>query len=219
MVPKIEAKRYIREGIQGWIHQPAKPTGSGVLLAHGAGSNSGAPLLVALCEAFSARGVTALRIDLPFRQARPHGPPHPSTAAADREGIRRAAAALRAEGIEELAIGGHSYGGRQATMLAADEPEVASRLLILSYPLHPPGKPEKPRVAHLPGLRTPSLFVHGLRDPFGSIEELRNALTTVPAPWRLIEIDGAGHELARKGKEAGVAERIAGEFAGAPFEA
>jgi predicted alpha/beta-hydrolase family hydrolase len=82
-------------------------------------------------------------------------------------------------------------------MLAADEPELAAALLLLSYPLHPPGRPGTLRTAHLPRLRVPGVFVHGTNDPFGAIGELRDALSLVPAPTQLIAIEGAGHDLKR----------------------
>ncbi len=85
-------------------------------------------------------------------------------------------------------------------MLCADEPELVVGLLLLSYPLHPPRKPEQLRVQHLPNLYTPSLLVHGTRDPFGSIEEMREALQLVSAKTELIEMEGAGHDLGFKGK-------------------
>jgi hypothetical protein len=97
-------------------------------------------------------------------------------------------------------LGGHSYGGRQATMLCAADPEVACRLLLLSYPLHPPRKPEQLRTQHFPQFRNPSLFVHGTRDPFGSIEELTRALQLIPAKTELMTVEGAGHDLGFKGK-------------------
>ena len=83
-------------------------------------------------------------------------------------------------------------------------------LLLLSYPLHPPRKPEQLRTAHFPKLRTPALFVHGSRDPFGSLDELKSAMALIPAPVKLLEIDGAGHDLGRD--RAGLAERIVSEF-------
>jgi predicted alpha/beta-hydrolase family hydrolase len=76
-------------------------------------------------------------------------------------------------------------------MLAAEDPSVADKLLLISYPLHPPRRPEQLRTAHFPALRTPAVFVHGTRDPFGSPDEMRAAL---PPGARLILIDGAGHE-------------------------
>ena len=89
-------------------------------------------------------------------------------------------------------------------MLCASEPELVSGLVLLSYPLHPPRKPEQLRVQHLPNLRTPSLFVHGTRDPFGSIEEMIKALQLVPAKTELMKVENAGHDLGFKGKTRAV---------------
>jgi predicted alpha/beta-hydrolase family hydrolase len=96
-------------------------------------------------------------------------------------------------------LGGHSYGGRQSTMLAAEQPDLATGLLLLSYPLHPPRKPGQLRTQHLPQLRTPALFVHGTRDPFGSPEEMESALSLIPAKTLLLRIKGGGHDLGFKG--------------------
>ena len=85
-------------------------------------------------------------------------------------------------------------------MLCAAEPDLVSGLLLLSYPLHPPRKPEQLRIQHLPNLRTPSLFVHGTRDPFGSIDEIEKALQLIPAKHELLKVEGAGHDLGFKGK-------------------
>ncbi len=160
-------------------------------------------LLAAVAQAFTAAGVCVLRCDLPFRQKRPHGPPSPSTAAADRAGLKDAVAAMRTIVPGRVFLGGQSYGGRQASMLAAEEPELAAALLLLSYPLHAPGKPEQPRTAHFPTLRTPCLFVHGPRDPFATTDELREALKLIPAPVSMVEIPDAGHDLLRGAFDAG----------------
>ena len=161
--------------VRGSLHSPANPNGNGLILTHGAGSSCNAPLLIALAEAFSARDYIVLRCDLPFRQERPTGPPFPGNAERDRAGLRNAVAAMRKVASERIFLGGHSYGGRQSTMLCAAEPDLVTGLLLLSYPLHPPRKPEQLRIQHLPNLHTPSLFVHGTRDPFGSIEEMESA--------------------------------------------
>jgi hypothetical protein len=184
-------------GVRGFLHRPEPVGGPGLVLTHGAGGNCRAPLLVAAAEAFAAAGLTVLRCDLPFRQKRPTGPPSPSGAAADRAGLREAVAALRETIAGPIFLGGQSYGGRQATMLAADEPGVADGLLLFSYPLHPPGKPERLRTEHFPRLRVPALFVQGTVDPFGSVDELCAAVGPIPAPTRIIAIDGAGHDLRR----------------------
>jgi len=182
-----------------FLHRPNEPNGAGLVLTHGAGGNCRAPLLVAVANSFCAAGVHVLRCDLAFRQRRPFGPPSPATAAADRTGLREAVEAMRALVTGPVFLGGHSYGGRQATMLAAEAPELAAGLLLLSYPLHPPKKPEQLRTAHFSALRTQAMFIHGTRDDFGGIEEMQAALRLIPARTWLVPIQGAGHDL-RGGK-------------------
>jgi uncharacterized protein len=99
-----------------------------------------------------------------------------------------------------LFLGGHSYGGRQSSMLCAEQPESAAGLLLLSYPLHPPRKPDQLRTQHFFNLRTPTLLVQGTRDPFGSIAEIEQALKLIPGKTKLITVEGAGHDLGFKGK-------------------
>jgi predicted alpha/beta-hydrolase family hydrolase len=94
-------------------------------------------------------------------------------------------------------LGGQSYGGRQASMLAADEPELVDALLLLSYPLHPPGKPAEMRTAHFPRLRRRTMFVQGSHDPFGSIDEMKAGVGVIRVSHRLIVVEGAGHDLRR----------------------
>jgi predicted alpha/beta-hydrolase family hydrolase len=182
-----------------FLHQPVKPDGSGVVLTHGAGGNCTSPLLVAVAEALSAAGSVVLRYDLPYRVKRPFGPPSPATALGDREGIRAAALRMRGVASGPLILAGHSYGGRQSSMLAAEEPDLANGLLLLSYPLHPPGRPAQLRTGHFASLRTPALFVSGVKDDFGSVEEMRAAIALIPARTRLVSVPGVGHDLG-KGK-------------------
>jgi predicted alpha/beta-hydrolase family hydrolase len=146
--------------VRGYLHEPGSSSGNALLLTHGAGSNCQSPLLVTLAEAFTDAGFTVLRCDLPFRQNRPYGPPRPGDAAKDREGLKNAMAELRNLISGRIFLGGHSYGGRQATMLCAQEASIADGLLLLSYPLHPPKKPDQVRTQHFPQLNTPALFVH-----------------------------------------------------------
>ncbi len=183
--------------VRGFLHRPAVPSNAALVLTHGAGSNCQTPLLIAVAETLAECGFVVLRCDLPYRQARPSGPPFRGEAQRDREGLRSAALALRAAapGITRLVLGGHSYGGRQASMLAAESPEMASALLLLSYPLHPPRKASEMRTAHFPALRAPALFVHGTRDPFASREEIEAALKLIPTATSLLSIEGAGHDL------------------------
>ena len=183
--------------VRGFLHRSPSATAAGLVLTHGAGSDCNAPLLVALAVAFAAREVTVLRCDLPYRQARRTGPPHPGSAALDRAGLKRAVAVLRRLGPARIFLGGQSYGSRQASLLVAEEPQLADALILLSYPLHPPGRPAQLRTAHFPRLRAPTFFAHGSVDPFGSLDELEAARRLVPARTALVAIDGAGHGLAR----------------------
>jgi uncharacterized protein len=186
--------------VRGYLHVPDTPNHAALILTHGAGSNAGAPLLVALAETFCAAGFTVLRCDLPYRQARSWGPPGPADAARDRAGLKNAAGAVRKIVSGKIFLGGHSYGGRQSSMLCAEESDIAAGLLLLSYPLHPPRKPEQQRTQHWPNLHTSALFIHGTRDPFGSIPEMEQALKMIPARTKLLPIEGAGHDLGFKGK-------------------
>lgn len=191
---------------------PQNANGNGMVLTHGAGSNCDSRLLIALAETFAAAGFAVLRCDLPYRQKLPHGPPFPGNAATDREGLRRAAALLKQNTPRQIFLGGHSYGGRQATMLAAEDHQLAAGLLLLSYPLHPPRKPGELRTAHFPQLMTPALFIHGSRDPFGSEEEFRSVLPLIPAPTRLLEVPGSGHDLLQRKTENDLPLRILQAF-------
>lgn len=187
--------------VRGFWHLPENANGDGLVLTHGAGSDCNAPLLVALSLTFAERGYVVLRCDLPFRQKKRFGPPSFGNGELDRAGLANAVTVLRKNVAGRIFLGGHSYGGRQATMLGADEPELVAGLLLLSYPLHPPRKPEQLRTKHFPNLHTSSLFVQGTRDPFGSVEEMTEALRLIPAKNELMVVEGAGHDLGFKGKE------------------
>jgi predicted alpha/beta-hydrolase family hydrolase len=186
--------------VRGFLHVPENANNDGLVLAHGAGGNSAAPLLVALAEAFAGAGFTVLRCDLPYRQSRSYGPPGPGDAARDRAGLKNAVAAMKKTISGRVFLGGVSYGGRQSSMLCAEEPELVAGLLLCSYPLHPPHKPEQLRTQHLTSLRTPTLVVQGTRDPFGSIGEIEQALKLINAKTKLVSVEGAGHDLGFKGK-------------------
>lgn len=225
----------VQPGVRGFLHTPPSPSGQDLVLTHGAGGNAQAPLLRALADVFASAGFTVLRCDLPFRQLRSFGPPGPADGARDRAGLKNAVNTVRKvmgapllpefgssgnfpEGKAQsgtVFLGGLSYGGRQASMLCAEEPGLVSGLLLLSYPLHPPRRREQQRTQHLPDLRTPTLFVHGTQDPFGSIDELERAIKMIPARTRLLTVEGAGHDLGFKGKtkKEELPEKIRSEFA------
>jgi predicted alpha/beta-hydrolase family hydrolase len=186
--------------VKGYLHKPLSASGDAMVLTHGAGGNAQSSLLATLAAGFASAGVAVLRYDLPFRQLRRFGPPRPGDAERDRHGLANAAAELRKLYQRRIFLGGQSYGGRQASMLCAEEHNVADALLLLSYPLHPPGRPDQLRTQHLPGLHIPVLFVQGTHDPFGSIEEIEAARKLIPRATRLLKVEGAGHDLGFKGK-------------------
>jgi uncharacterized protein len=180
--------------VRGYLHVPPNASGNGLVLTHGAGTDCRSPLLVVLATAFSEAGLTVLRCDLPFRQLQPYGPPR-GMAERDQQGLRRAVEAMRRRVPGCVFLGGHSYGGRQGSILAASEPGLVDALLLLSYPLHPPKDPAQLRTAHFAALRTPVLFVHGTRDGFGTVDEMRAAMKLIPARTQFFPIERAGHEL------------------------
>ena len=184
------------EDIAGIAHEPDGPAQGVVVLTHGAGGNRDSAMLVKLCDEWASRGWLAIRYNLPYRRRRPKGPPSGS-AAGDQEGIAEAIALARTLADGPVIAGGHSYGGRRTSMVAADEagPDV---LTLFSDPLHPPGKPERARTEHLSRITVPTVFTHGTSDPFGTIEELTAAAALVSGPTELVVIEGARHDLGSK---------------------
>jgi hypothetical protein len=209
----FESERPNEPPVRGYLHIPARPSHDALILTHGAGVNCQSPLLVALANAFSDSGLTVLRCDLPFRQLRPHGPPPRGSADRDQQGLHAAIEAIKRQFPGgRIFLGGHSYGGRQISMLAASDPTLAGALLLLSYPLHPPKAPAQLRTAHFPNLRTPALFVHGTRDGFATIDELTAALKLIPARTELLPIEAAGHELLTPRNRAILPQQVTSAF-------
>lgn len=197
--------------VRGMLHS-ASGSSDFLVLTHGASGNMNAALLVTLAEEFAHIGISVLRCDLPYRQNRPHGPPSPATAKGDQEGLRRAVALMKARFPGRAFLGGSSYGGRQASLLVATQTGLVEGLLLLSYPLHPPGKPAQLRTAHFPDLRTPSLFVSGTKDVFATIDELKAATELIPARTELVSIAGAAHGMSNAGSAKKVAEITTQKF-------
>ena len=191
---------------------------SGVLLFPGAGSSSSNPALVAIEGALAPTPV--VRADFPYRKA---GRKAPDRADVLVRCVREEAGALAERvggGTGALVLGGRSMGGRMCSMAAAGDdgrggqadPLPVAGLALISYPLHPPGRPEQLRTAHLPRLAVPCLFVSGTRDPFGSPDELETATAVIPGPVTHVWIDGGRHEL--KGADSRVAEAVRSWLAG-----
>ncbi|ANR91134.1 alpha/beta hydrolase family protein [Mycobacterium avium] len=183
--------------IAGIDHRPDGFPEGVVVLTHGAGGNRDSPLLQQVCEEWAQRGWLAVRYNLPFRRRRPTGPPSGS-GAADRAGIVEAITLCRGLADGPLIAGGHSYGGRQTSMVVAAGDAAVDVLTLFSYPVHPPGKPERARTEHLPAITVPTVFTHGTSDPFGTPEELNAAAALVGGTTAVVEIASARHDLRSK---------------------
>jgi predicted alpha/beta-hydrolase family hydrolase len=170
---------------------PKRGADRAVLLAHGAGADMHAPALTTVADALAAAKIPALRFNFPYTTAGRRSPDRAPVLAA---AVRAAADELARRAKlppERLVLGGRSMGGRYCSLVAgdADDPLPALGLVLLGYPLHPPGKPDQLRVEHFPRLRMPCLFVSGTRDAFGRQDELRAQARAVPGPvtWHWIE--------------------------------
>ena len=169
-----------------------------VLLTPGASAGRDQPALVAVEEALAP--VPVERMDFPYRTA---GRKSPDKAPVLIDAVREGAAALAtrtALAPERVVLGGRSMGGRMCSMAVA-EGLAALGLVLISYPLHPPGKPENSRTEHLPKLDVPCLFVSGTRDAFGTVEELEAATASIPGPVTHVWLDGGDHGLRRRDDE------------------
>jgi uncharacterized protein len=206
-------KRTCDPPVRGFLHTPSSPATSALVLTHGAGGSANGPWLVALAAALADSGIAVLRCDLPFRQSRSFGPPRPGDAARDRQGLVNAIDEMKERFAGETYLGGHSYGGRQGSMVAAENPEMVSGLLLSSYPLHPPGNPARLRTEHFPNLKVPALFVQGTRDPFGTIEQIEAATKLIPVKTQVVVIEGVGHDLGFTKKISPAAKALPNEIA------
>lgn len=174
------------------VYEEARAGNPVFVCAHGAGGNIADRATLATARALRAEGIGVVRFNFLYREkksARPDRMPLlMETFAAVVADVRSKLAP------ERLLIGGRSMGGRAASMLAADGYD-AIGLLLLAYPLHPPGKPEQLRDAHLPRIRMPVLCFNGTRDPFCTRELMERALESVTAPWEMHWVEGADHSF------------------------
>jgi len=187
---------------------PPTPGGHLLVLAHGAGAGQQHPFMTAIARGLADRGVDVVTFDFPYMRERRRAPDRPAVLEA---AFRAAIAAARhlAGGEKRLFIGGKSMGGRIATHLAADATDTAIRPLLrgivcLGYPLHPPGRPDQRRTAHLPAIEAPVLIVQGERDAFGTPSELEPAIATMKTAVTLHVVEGGDHSLnvTRSGQKA-----------------
>jgi hypothetical protein len=173
-----------------------------LLLFPGAGSASTHASLVAIEQ--SVAPMRCVRADFPYRKA---GRRAPDRTPVLLQSVRYAAAPLLADG--RLVLGGRSMGGRMCSLAVgdADDPVPGAALVLICYPLHPPGKPENLRVEHFPRLTMPCLFVSGTKDAFGTPAELTHWTATIPGPVTHVWMDGKGHDL--KGCDQRIADVVA----------
>jgi len=177
---------------------PATQARAALVLAHGAGAGQKSPFMVKFARGMAARGVGAATFDFPYMAAGRSVPDRaPVLEASWREAL--AAAASEFAGLP-VAIGGKSMGGRIASHIAAQGAPGIAGLVFLGYPLHPPGKPDQRRDAHLPQITQPMLFVQGTRDPFGSSEEIAALLPKLPRAT-MHEVAGGDHSFNVPGKK------------------
>jgi predicted alpha/beta-hydrolase family hydrolase len=175
-----------------------------LLLTPGASAGREQPALVAIEKALAP--VPVERMDFPYRKA---GRKSPDKAPVLIAAVRESASELsRRTGLppDRLVLGGRSMGGRMCSMAVA-EGLPALGLALISYPLHPPGKPDKSRTEHLPSIKVPCLFVSGTKDAFGTVEELEAATATIPGAVTHVWIDGGDHGLRRRDDEAAAVVR------------
>ena len=171
------------------------PNGDGstvFVCAHGAGGNMADKSMLTVARALGSRGLSVVRFNFLYKEKRASRPdPMPKL----KETTEAVVARVRSElGPKTLIIGGRSMGGRAASMLAADGFDCAG-LLLLAYPLHPPGKPDQLRDAHLPSIRVPVLCVNGTRDPFCTPDLMKGVLERVTAPWQMLWLETADHSF------------------------
>ncbi len=176
-----------------------------VLLAPGAGADRNQSALVAIDTALTATGVTVARMDFPYRRAGRRNPDRPPVLLQAVLDAARALVAAAGCAPEQIALGGRSMGGRIGSLAVADGLPAAA-LILISYPLHPPGRPDKPRTDHFPHLSVPCLFVSGTRDTFATPAELAAATAAIPGPVTHHWLEGKDHGL--RGCDAAVVEVV-----------
>ena len=157
---------------------------------------------MAIDNAAQAAGFTVVRMDFPYRKAGRRAPDRPPVLL---QAVAEEAQAL-GQKVGSVVAGGRSMGGRICSMAVAGGAFPAKGLVLISYPLHPPGRPDRIRTEHFAEVRVPCLFVSGTRDAFGTPDELRRATATIPAPVTHQWIDGKDHTL--RGVDQQVAEIV-----------
>ncbi len=169
----------------------SKSAATTVVLAHGAGGSLRSEFMEVIASGLAAKGAHVCRFNFPYMEA---GKKRPDTQAVLEASFGEVIEELSGEIGDHLVLGGKSLGGRIASHVAADRPDVDA-LVFLGYPLHPPGRPDRIRDAHLKDLSIPMLFVEGTRDPFCPLETLERVRRKLNAPTEVAVIDDGDHSL------------------------
>jgi predicted alpha/beta-hydrolase family hydrolase len=182
------------------------------VLAHGAGGDQSSPFIVHFASGLAARGLDVVTFNFLYTEERRRIPDRTEKLEACYHAVVDAVRNHGPFAGNLLCIGGKSMGGRIASHLAAEEGDAADRLIaglvFLGYPLHPPGKPQQLRAAHLDRIRAPMLFVQGSRDPFGTPAELAPVLKSLPARATLHVVENGDHSLATSRTKSAAVDQV-----------
>ena len=195
--------------ITGTHYAAATPGGAWLVLAHGAGAGQRHPFMVSISKALAERGIDVVTFNFPYMEQKRRAPDRAPVLEGSFRAVVAAAGQQRSLNNRRLFIGGKSMGGRMATHLAAEGMDALHGVIALGYPLHPPGKPEQLRTAHLPAIAAPVLIVQGERDAFGTPAELAPVVKSMRANVTLRVVAGGDHSLTVKGQKPGGLDAVA----------
>ncbi len=186
-----------RESVTALLYPAAKRGRAGVtlVLGHGAGANQLSNFMIMAAGGLAARGFDVMTFNFLYMEQERHAPDPRARLESCYQAVIKTALGHRKLKKNRLVIGGKSMGGRIASQVAAIAPEGIAGLVFLGYPLHPPGRPDKLRVDHLPLIQAPMLFVQGARDAFGTEAEISAIIKTVHLPATLFAIEGGDHSF------------------------
>ena len=177
-----------------------------LILAHGAGAPQTHPFITGFARGLSSRGIHVVTFNFLYKERGRRAPDPAGRLEACYRAVIEAVRRRQTAADGHLLVGGKSMGGRIASQVVAADMQAGvspgvDGLVLLGYPLHPPGRPERSRDAHLPAIKAPMLFVQGSRDPFGTPQEIQPVLAACPAA-ELFVVDGGDHSFKVRGKHA-----------------
>jgi uncharacterized protein len=184
-----------RENVTALLYPASKRLGVTVVLGHGAGADQLSGFMVMMAGGLAARGIDVMTFNFLYKEQGRSIPDPKARLESCYEAVIKTALTHRKLRKNRLVIGGKSMGGRIASQVAAVSPEGIAGLVFLGYPLHPPGRPEKMRDAHLKDIQAPMLFVQGARDTFGTAEEIRAVIKRLNLPAKIYVIEGGDHSF------------------------